>query len=255
MQPIREKFQSPDGTTDGTLQSCVRTNDLELVGDGTHLSCFQMLGNFSFGGPDYERSVEMWHSILTDLHVPVDCVHVHPDGGHHRLWTSRGYTVVDDPECEWSDGRIGGRCCEIYSGGVEVGNLVNTLGHSTDVGFGWERLVMVLEGKTRVDETSLFDQSLPPVVRDHVRTLDIFWVNGVTPGNKGRNYVCRRLLRRVLEQVPSGRPWDEWVGSEKTLREKGLVRGRKLWRKHRDKPPQWWWETCGLTPDDLEKIF
>ena len=77
----------------------------------------------------------------------------------------RHFTVVDDPECIWSDGLIGGYCCEMYVKDLEIGNLVHTLGHSVDVGFGLERLVQVLEGKTRVHETSLFRQELPPLAR------------------------------------------------------------------------------------------
>uniref|UniRef100_UPI0039C3A3FF hypothetical protein n=1 Tax=Pseudomonas aeruginosa TaxID=287 RepID=UPI0039C3A3FF len=85
---------------------------------------------------------------------------------------SLGYEVVDDLDCQWSDGEIGGYCSEVYWRGIEIGNLVNTLGTMTDVGFGFERLMMAIEGKSRVDETSLFDQSLNPILRDHVRALD-----------------------------------------------------------------------------------
>jgi alanyl-tRNA synthetase len=254
MQRVRHRFISPDGSVHGSLQSCVRTNDLDLIGDGTHLTSFGMLGNFSFGGPDYRVSCEMWTRILRDLRVPTDPIHVHPDrNDQKRIWRELGHEMVDDPGCVWTDGRIGGECCEVYSGGVEIGNLVNPLGHSTDVGFGFERLLMVLENKGRVDETSLFDQRLDPVTRDHVRTLSLFHENGIKPGGKGRGFVCRRLLRKVLDTVLDSYPWTDWIERERSVREQSLVRGRKMWRRHRDKPPQWW-KTCGLTEEDLRML-
>jgi alanyl-tRNA synthetase len=255
MQRVRHRFTSPDGSVHGSLQSCVRTSDLELVGDGIHLTSFGMLGNFSFGGPEYRVSCEMWTRILQDLKVPLDPVHVHPDRpDHKRIWKDLGHEVIDDPECVWSDGQIGGHCCEVYSHGVEIGNLVNPQGHSTDVGFGLERLLMVLEGKGRADETSLFDQRLDPVSRDHVRTLTLFHKNGIEPGGKGKNHVCRRLLRRVLRTTFDAVPWLEWVEAERELQERSLERGRRLWRRHKDRPPSWWWETCGLTEEDLRLL-
>ena len=156
----------------------------------------------------------------------------------------------------WSDGQIGGHCCEVFCGDLEIGNLVNPLVHSTDVGFGWERLVQVVEGKERVDQTSLFDPGLHPVVSDHRRTLSILWENEIEPGNRGRNYVCRRILRRLLRLVDEGDSFefDDWLRSERDLRGQSLRRGRRLWRRHRHKPRQFWWETFGILPEEIELI-
>lgn len=256
MQNFKERFRNQDGGRLATLQSCIRTNDLSLVGDGIHLTYFEMLGNFNFSEKnEYEYSIDLWSNILWDLGIAKDCViHVHPSDWNCKriLWKHAGFEVVPDEECEWSDGDIGGTCSEVYWKGIEIGNLVNPLGVCTDVGFGWERLVMAVEGKERVDETSLFDVSLAPVVRDHVRCLDSFWKNGIVPGNKGRNYVCRRLLRKLLPFYHKEFLWSEWLEAEWSLREKGLIRAQKMWKRHKDKSPQWWWETCGITQEDLD---
>jgi len=86
MQRVKPRFSNPDNTKYGSLQSCIRTNDLELIGDGSHLTYFEMLGNFSFGRGDYEESVELWDSILKDLNIPVDYLKYHT----HKGW---GFSV------------------------------------------------------------------------------------------------------------------------------------------------------------------
>lgn len=48
-KPFFRGVARPDHPRLITCQPCVRTNDIEEVGDDTHLSFFEMLGNFSFG--------------------------------------------------------------------------------------------------------------------------------------------------------------------------------------------------------------
>ena len=264
MQRVKQDFYRPNGGHHGSLQSCVRTNDIERVGDGSHLTYFEMLGNFSFGGHDYEESVELWHCLLGELGIrDQDGCHirVHPtETWHHDLWIQRGYHVELDEQCVWSDGMIGGFCCEVFVGDLEIGNLVNPLGHSTDVGFGLERLHRVIERKDRVDQTSLFDQEVHPVISDHCRTLDVMWENGIQPGNRGRSYICRRLIRRLLrlrsrgESLQKSLPFSEWIESEYELRERNLNQGRRLWSRHSNKSPQFWWETFGVLPEEIELL-
>lgn len=162
---------------------------------------------------------------------------------------------MPDDSCVWRDGRIGGNCCELFCGDLEIGNLVNPLGHSVDVGFGWERLHQVLERVERVDQTTFFDQSLHPIVSDHVRTLTVLKENGIEPGNKGRNYVCRRLLRRILRTGPVDLPdFKDWLESEQQLRDRSLRQGRRLWRKFQHQSVEFWWETFGILPEEIELL-
>jgi len=257
MQQLKSKFSNPDNTKYGSLQSCVRTNDLELVGDGSHLTYFEMLGNFSFGRNDYEESVELWDSILKDLQIPVDYITCHPtQDGHQRLWKSRGYIVRPEQTCEWSDGEIGGFCCEVFVRDLEIGNLVNPLGHSTDVGFGFERLHQVVENKERVDESSLFSSHPSYLVRDHERTLCSFWSQGISPGCKNRSFICRRLLRRLLDQIgPEDKfIFQEWIESERLVREDHLRNAKRCWKRFKDRSPEFWRDTFGLMPEEIKTL-
>lgn len=253
MQRVKRKFSSPDLTKLGTLQSCIRTNDLELVGDGSHLTYFEMLGNFSFGGNDYENSVELWNCIIQDLKLPITHITIHPSRQDHiEMWKKRNYPIILDNSCEWSDGMIGGNCCEVFVKDLEIGNLVNPLGHSTDVGFGWERLIQIVEGKEKVDQTSLFNQNFHPIVKDHIRTLMLLWQNGIHPGSKGRNYVCRRLVRRILPYLASETfVFSSWIESEKELLQQKLKTGRRSWKRFKDRSLSFWWETFGILPEEV----
>lgn len=255
MQRFRDKFRNPDCSKNGSIQSCIRTNDLDLVGDGIHLTSFQMIGNFSFGNYDYEVSVEMWNKILRDLDIKIDSVHIYPgQDEHEKLWKSLGHNVVDDSECKWTDGEIGGYCCEVYSRGLEIGNLVNTLGHSTDVGFGLERLIQVIDRRDKVHETLLFRHDVDPITSDHIRTLELLHENGIEPGAKGRNFICRRLLRRILPCNIKGLSFESWIGGETKLQQEKISKARNKWRKFSDKSPEWWYETFGILPEEIKML-
>ena len=258
MQRWKPKFSDQTQEKFGSLQTCIRTNDIREVGDGSHLTSFKMLGNFSFGNNDYHLSVELWNSILCDLKLKSrSVIHIHPTQGRHKqLWQRCGYQIIDDTDCVWSDGQIGGYCCEVYYDGLEIGNLVNPLEHSTDVGFGLERLLQVISGTKRVDETELFDTTLSPICRDHFRTLEVLKLNGINPGNKEREYVCRRLLRRCLLEQPTSIPnhLRDWLNEEHVKRQKCIKNGKKHWNKHSNQPPQWWKETFGILPEELHLL-
>ena len=63
----------PYGTRLADFQKCVRTNDIEEVGDNRHLTYFEMLGNWSLGDYFKEESIQMSFDFLTkELQIPVE---------------------------------------------------------------------------------------------------------------------------------------------------------------------------------------
>lgn len=56
----------PEGTRLTNVQKCVRTGDIEDVGDSTHNTFFEMLGNWSLGDYFKEESIRWSFEFLTD---------------------------------------------------------------------------------------------------------------------------------------------------------------------------------------------
>ncbi len=87
-----------------------------------------------------------------------------------------------------------------------------------DMGSGFERMLMMLQGKTNVFETDVFRSIMDGIkdmtgfdgaeegealialrrVADHARTLTFTLSEGLVPSNVGRGYVLRRILRRAM---------------------------------------------------------
>ena len=63
----------PEGKRLTDYQKCVRTNDIDEVGDNRHLTYFEMLGNWSLGDYFKEESIKMSFKFLTkELGIPVE---------------------------------------------------------------------------------------------------------------------------------------------------------------------------------------
>ena len=63
----------PGGTRLTDVQKCVRTGDIDQVGDATHCTFFEMLGNWSLGDYFKEESISYSYEFLTEvLKIPSD---------------------------------------------------------------------------------------------------------------------------------------------------------------------------------------
>jgi alanyl-tRNA synthetase len=99
------------------------------------------------------------------------------------------------------------------------GALVDLPSRHVDTGMGFERITAVLQGKSSNYDTDVFqplieltsslagrpyqealdhpDGVAMRVIADHVRTIAFSIADGAIPGNEGRGYVIRRILRRA----------------------------------------------------------
>ena len=80
MQPLVPYLlgqKHPEGKRLTDYQKCVRTNDIDEVGDNRHLTFFEMLGNWSLGDYFKEESIQMSYDFLTqELGIPADKIYV-----------------------------------------------------------------------------------------------------------------------------------------------------------------------------------
>ena len=85
MQPLVPYLlgqKHPQGTRLTDYQKCLRTVDIDEVGDNRHLTYFEMLGNWSLGDYFKQESIRMSYEFLTrELEIPVEKLSVTCFGG------------------------------------------------------------------------------------------------------------------------------------------------------------------------------
>ena len=233
-----------------SIQKCFRTSDIDEVGDETHLTFFEMLGNFSFGGYFKEQAIKLAHEFITqELGLEIDYVSVFvgdpaaagatagagvsKDEESEKIWGSLGVKNIKFAGREdnfWGPTGSEGPCgptTEIYVNGVEVWNIVFNEYYQdlsgkleplkqkgVDTGMGLERLAMVIQNKSNLFETDLFelifkilpaemDAKTKRIFADHARGIYFLISDGVRPSNKEAGYILRRLMRRLISYQAS----------------------------------------------------
>jgi alanyl-tRNA synthetase len=220
-----------------SIQKCLRTSDIEQVGDDSHLTFFEMLGNFSFGGYFKEEAIKWAHEFITkEMGLKIDYVAVFggegelpPDEESEKIWKSIDPNIVvkkaGRADNFWGPTGDKGPCgptSEIYVDGVEIWNLVFNQYYQhkdgrleplktpgVDTGMGLERLAVAVQNKKNIFETDLFESMMATIpkelaertrriVADHARAIVFLLADGIRPSNKDRGYILRRLIRRIL---------------------------------------------------------
>ncbi len=260
----------PSGTRLTDYQKCIRTGDIDEVGDPSHLTCFEMLGNWSLGDYFKKESISFSYEFLTspkwlgldprkisvtvfegdesaprddeaagywkENGMPEDKIAYLPASDN---WWAAGPTGPCGPDTEifyWvGEGLppVGSNKKTDSANWMEIWNnvfmqfnridektLVKLPKQNVDTGMGLERTNCILQGKTSVYLTEVFqpiiagieslasykygddpekDKSVR-IIADHARA-SVFILGdqkGVSPSNVGAGYVLRRLIRRAV---------------------------------------------------------
>ena len=118
LTPYLEGQPHPDGRRLADVQRCLRTTDLDEVGDRTHLTVFEMLGSWSLGDYPGEQSLRWGYELVTSgfgidpgrLHATVfgGNDQVGPDTSLLEVWGELGVPVeLTGTDNWWSNGPTG----------------------------------------------------------------------------------------------------------------------------------------------------
>ena len=260
-------LEEPPATRLTSVQKCFRATDIESVGDESHLTFFEMLGNFSLGDYFKAEAIEAaWEFVTGVLGIDRERLWItvyRDDDEAFGLWRGRGVPAGRilrygaEQGNYWYSGERGpcGPCSELHyyfgddagaeprlpdgqidldSGRfLEIWNLVFMSydcapdaperplpTQNIDTGAGLERLARVMQGVGSVYETDQLrsvlaraeavsgaacDPAGAPAraralraIAEHARAAAFLIHDGVMPGNEGRGYVLRRVLRRAV---------------------------------------------------------
>ncbi len=196
MSAIHGSLGRPLGSKNAaSVQKSFRTSDIEEVGDESHLTFFEMLGNFSFGGYFKREAIEWaWEFVHHVLNIALDRINISifegdeevpPDKESHDIWRKLG---IPDGKIKtgsrednfWGPTGKEGPCgptTEIYVDGIEVWNLVFNEYYQNpdkklvalkikgvDTGMGLERLALVMQYPQHPEKTIFSTDLFLPLI-------------------------------------------------------------------------------------------
>ncbi len=177
----------PSGKRLVNVQKCIRTGDIDEVGDNFHLTFFEMLGNWSLSDYWKKEAIEYSFEFLTKIlkipkeNLEISCFagdkNVKKDEEASKIWQDLGIKKSQikflGKEDNWwgPAGKIGpcGPDTEMFFKEAEIwndvfmqyikdeqGNYLQAKQKNVDTGMGVERTLAILNNKKSVYETELF---------------------------------------------------------------------------------------------------
>ncbi len=267
MQPLMPYLLGkphPAGTRLCNVQGCVRTVDIDSVGDASHFTFFEMMGNWSLGDYFKKEKTAWTFELLTKVFgldkdklcttvfagnasaprdeetanlligLGIKPEHVFYLPKEDNWWELEGTVGTPcGPDNEWFYPLDAEKPDPVFPADyVEIGNDVymqykktetgyEPLGRgNVDTGFGFDRMLLFLNGLDDAYLTDLFtavlqkleevsgkkyadggeDRRAMRIIADHTRTtvMLIGDRDGIVPSNVGAGYILRRIMRRAI---------------------------------------------------------
>ena len=267
MQPLMPYLLGkphPAGKRLCNVQGCMRTVDIDSVGDPSHFTFFEMMGNWSLGDYFKKEKTAWTFEILTDvfgldkdklcttvfegndsaprddetaqllISLGIKPEHVFYLPKEDNWWELEGTVGTPcGPDNEWFYPLDADKENPVFPDDyVEIGNDVYMQykkleqgytpleNKNVDTGFGFDRMLLFLNGLHDAYKTDLFTEVIAElerasgkkyddggdaqramrIITDHTRTtvMLIGDKTGVLPSNTGAGYILRRIMRRAI---------------------------------------------------------
>ena len=222
-----------------SVQKSFRTTDIDEIGDEIHLTSFEMMGNFSFGGYFKKEAIEYAYELVTkEFGLKIDYVTVFKgdkdvpeDTETQKIWKGidPGIEIrkMSREDNFWGPTGNEGPCgptTEIFVNDIEIWNLVFNEFYCSkdgeleklktpgvDTGSGLERLVTVIGGKSHIFETDLLlpivekVKELAPDLDERMVRIFVDHLRSscflIADGVRPSNKEAGYILRRLIRRV------------------------------------------------------